>query len=88
MGWNNNVGEVSTQCTKVRIHLSEEGITYNIPRDIRLREIQYLNYRSDRYIVSAFQSYGQYVDDKITEEEPMPMEINQHSCCGQGALYG
>ena len=59
---------------------------YHIPRDIRLREIQYLNYRSDRYIVSAFQSYGQYVYDKITEEEPM--EINQHSCCGQGALFG
>ena len=37
-------------------------------------------------IVSAFQSYGQYVYDKITEEERM--EIIQHSCPGQGACGG
>lgn len=37
-------------------------------------------------IVSAFQSYGEYVYDKITEEERM--EIIQHSCPGQGACGG
>jgi len=37
-------------------------------------------------IVSAFQSYGQYVYDKITEEERK--EIIQHSCPGQGACGG
>ena len=37
-------------------------------------------------IVSAFQSYGQYVYDKITEEERK--EIIQHSCPGPGACGG
>lgn len=37
-------------------------------------------------IVSAFQSYGQFVYDKITEEERK--EIIQHSCPGQGACGG
>jgi len=37
-------------------------------------------------IVSAFQSYGQYVYDKISEEERK--EIIQHSCPGQGACGG
>lgn len=37
-------------------------------------------------IVSAFQSYGQYMYDKITEEERM--EIVMHSCPGQGACGG
>lgn len=37
-------------------------------------------------IVSAFQSYGQYVYDKISEEERM--EIIQHACPGQGACGG
>mmetsp|Transcript_46850 Transcript_46850/g.94507 ORF Transcript_46850/g.94507 Transcript_46850/m.94507 type:complete len:648 (+) Transcript_46850:48-1991(+) len=37
-------------------------------------------------IVSAFQSYGQYLYDKITEEERL--EIIQHSCPGQGACGG
>jgi len=37
-------------------------------------------------IVSAFQSYGQYVYEKITEEERK--EIIQHSCPGQGACGG
>jgi len=37
-------------------------------------------------IVSAFQSYGQYVYDKITEEERK--EIIQHACPGQGACGG
>jgi len=37
-------------------------------------------------IVSAFQSYGQYMYDKITEEERL--EITQHSCPGQGACGG
>lgn len=37
-------------------------------------------------IVSAFQTYGQYVYDKITEEERK--EIIQHSCPGQGACGG
>jgi dihydroxy-acid dehydratase len=37
-------------------------------------------------IVSAFQSYGQYVYDKISEEERK--EITQHSCPGQGACGG
>jgi len=37
-------------------------------------------------IVSAFQSYGQYVYDKIDEEERK--EIVQHSCPGQGACGG
>lgn len=37
-------------------------------------------------IVSAFQSYGQYVYDKITEEERK--EITQHSCPGPGACGG
>jgi dihydroxy-acid dehydratase len=37
-------------------------------------------------IVSAFQSYGQYVYDKITEEERQ--EIVQHSCPGPGACGG
>jgi len=37
-------------------------------------------------IVSAFQSYGEYVYDKITEEERK--EITQHSCPGPGACGG
>ena len=37
-------------------------------------------------IVSAFQSYGQYMYDKITEEERL--EIVRHSCPGQGACGG
>lgn len=37
-------------------------------------------------VVSAFQSYGQYVYDKITEEERV--EILKHSCPGQGACGG
>ncbi|GMI15616.1 hypothetical protein TrVE_jg44 [Triparma verrucosa] len=37
-------------------------------------------------IVSAFQSYGEYVYDKITEEERA--EITRHSCPGQGACGG
>lgn len=37
-------------------------------------------------IVSAFQSYGEYVYDKITEEERK--EILQHACPGQGACGG
>ena len=37
-------------------------------------------------IVSAFQSYGQYVYDKITEEERK--EIIQHACPGPGACGG
>ena len=37
-------------------------------------------------IVSAFQSYGQHLYDKITEEERK--EIVQHSCPGQGACGG
>ena len=37
-------------------------------------------------IVSAFQSYGEYIYDKITEEERM--EIVKHSCPGQGACGG
>ncbi|GAX28276.1 dihydroxy-acid dehydratase [Fistulifera solaris] len=37
-------------------------------------------------IVSAFQSYGQYVYDKISEEERQ--EIIQHSCPGPGACGG
>jgi dihydroxy-acid dehydratase len=37
-------------------------------------------------IVSAFQSYGQFLYDKITEEERL--EITRHSCPGQGACGG
>ena len=37
-------------------------------------------------IVSAFQSYGAYVYDKIEEEERS--EITRHSCPGQGACGG
>ena len=37
-------------------------------------------------VVSAFQSYGQYVYDKITEEERK--EILMHSCPGPGACGG
>ncbi|GMI48412.1 hypothetical protein TrCOL_g7441 [Triparma columacea] len=37
-------------------------------------------------IVSAFQSYGEYVYDKITEEERQ--EITRHSCPGEGACGG
>jgi dihydroxy-acid dehydratase len=37
-------------------------------------------------IVSAFQSYGQFVYDKITEDERK--EIIQHACPGQGACGG
>lgn len=37
-------------------------------------------------VVSAFQSYGQYIYDKITEEERK--EILQHSCPGAGACGG
>jgi len=37
-------------------------------------------------IVSAFQSYGQYMYDKISEEERK--EIIQHSCPGPGACGG
>ena len=37
-------------------------------------------------IVSAFQSYGAYVYDKIEEEERA--EITRHSCPGQGACGG
>eukprot|EP00568_Trieres_chinensis_P002518 CAMPEP_0183301576 /NCGR_PEP_ID=MMETSP0160_2-20130417/7642_1 /TAXON_ID=2839 ORGANISM="Odontella Sinensis, Strain Grunow 1884" /NCGR_SAMPLE_ID=MMETSP0160_2 /ASSEMBLY_ACC=CAM_ASM_000250 /LENGTH=608 /DNA_ID=CAMNT_0025464219 /DNA_START=1 /DNA_END=1827 /DNA_ORIENTATION=+ len=37
-------------------------------------------------IVSAFQTYGEYLYDKITEEERV--EILKHSCPGQGACGG
>jgi dihydroxy-acid dehydratase len=37
-------------------------------------------------IVSAFQSYGEYIYDKITEEERK--EIIQHACPGAGACGG
>jgi dihydroxy-acid dehydratase len=37
-------------------------------------------------VVSAFQSYGQYLYDKISDEERM--EIVQHSCPGPGACGG
>mmetsp|Transcript_1621 Transcript_1621/g.2523 ORF Transcript_1621/g.2523 Transcript_1621/m.2523 type:complete len:640 (-) Transcript_1621:112-2031(-) len=37
-------------------------------------------------IVSAFQSYGEYIYDKISEEERK--EITQHSCPGPGACGG
>ena len=37
-------------------------------------------------IVSAFQAYGEYTYDKITEEERK--EITRHSCPGQGACGG
>ena len=37
-------------------------------------------------IVSAFQSYGEFIYDKITEEERQ--EIVRHSCPGQGACGG
>jgi len=37
-------------------------------------------------IVSAFQSYGEYIYDKISEEERR--EITQHACPGQGACGG
>jgi len=37
-------------------------------------------------IVSAFQAYGEYTYDKITEEERQ--EITRHSCPGQGACGG
>jgi len=37
-------------------------------------------------IVSAFQSYGEYVYDRISEEERQ--EIVKHSCPGQGACGG
>jgi len=37
-------------------------------------------------IVSAFQSYGEYVYEKITDEERQ--EIVRHSCPGQGACGG
>mmetsp|Transcript_30842 Transcript_30842/g.46797 ORF Transcript_30842/g.46797 Transcript_30842/m.46797 type:complete len:648 (-) Transcript_30842:166-2109(-) len=37
-------------------------------------------------IVSAFQSYGEYIYDKISEEERK--EITQHACPGQGACGG
>ena len=37
-------------------------------------------------IVSAFQSFGEYIYDKISEEERL--EILQHSCPGQGACGG
>jgi len=37
-------------------------------------------------IVSAFQSYGQYLYDKISDEERM--EIIQHACPGPGACGG
>lgn len=37
-------------------------------------------------IVSAFQSYGEYIYDRITEEERK--EIVQHSCPGPGACGG
>ena len=37
-------------------------------------------------IVSAFQSYGQFLYDKISEEERL--EITQHSCPGAGACGG
>ena len=37
-------------------------------------------------IVSAFQSFGAYVYDKIEEEERL--EITRHSCPGQGACGG
>ena len=37
-------------------------------------------------LVNAFQSYGQYVYDKITEEERL--EIIQHACPGPGACGG
>merc|ERR1719316_1542041 len=37
-------------------------------------------------IVSAFQSYGQFVYDKVTEDERF--EIIRHSCPGQGACGG
>jgi dihydroxy-acid dehydratase len=37
-------------------------------------------------IVSAFQSYGEFIYDKISEEERM--EIIQHACPGAGACGG
>ena len=37
-------------------------------------------------IVSAFQAYGEYVYDRITDEERV--EILQHACPGQGACGG
>mmetsp|Transcript_1409 Transcript_1409/g.3035 ORF Transcript_1409/g.3035 Transcript_1409/m.3035 type:complete len:691 (-) Transcript_1409:348-2420(-) len=37
-------------------------------------------------VVSAFQSYGEFVYGKISEEERL--EITQHSCPGQGACGG
>ncbi len=37
-------------------------------------------------IVSAFQAYGQYIYDKISEAERK--EILQHSCPGPGACGG
>mmetsp|Transcript_14398 Transcript_14398/g.20604 ORF Transcript_14398/g.20604 Transcript_14398/m.20604 type:complete len:664 (-) Transcript_14398:1132-3123(-) len=37
-------------------------------------------------IVSAFQSYGEFIYDRISEEERV--EILQHSCPGQGACGG
>jgi len=37
-------------------------------------------------VVSAFQSYGEYIYDRITEEERR--EITQHSCPGPGACGG
>ncbi len=37
-------------------------------------------------IVSAFQSYGEYIYDKISEEERK--EIIQHACPGPGACGG
>ena len=37
-------------------------------------------------IVSAFQSYGSFLYDKITEEERL--EITRHACPGQGACGG
>lgn len=37
-------------------------------------------------IVSAFQSYGQYLYDKISDEERL--EVIQHSCPGPGACGG
>ncbi len=37
-------------------------------------------------VVSAFQSYGEFLYDRISEEERL--EILQHSCPGQGACGG
>lgn len=37
-------------------------------------------------VVSAFQSYGEFIYDRISEEERL--EILQHSCPGQGACGG